>query len=402
MVKKKPTVLLGMTGGSHSTVSAYILIKQGYNVIGAGLLFDSDDIAPFDLNPINNEETIEDICNELGISCVFIECRKKYKEILSNYFISARIVGERMSTRVIYHRIVLESLLSKSKEINADNISTGHYAGISYNDKSDSYFISIANDLEQDQSYLLSNLSNDIKRKLILPLADMRENRLEKVLKLFNLKLNNFVKLDQNEIFKQIIDFTNKYIPRAMVKEGTLVDNYTGDVIGQHSGIHNYYLGQTYSNDKSIGSDMAVFDINFYTGNVSLDKKSKLAFDHLLLIDVSFESSHLDTSRPIDCYVKSNPKGKFKKAEIFFKSNGNALIKLKEVFNLGPFQGHKIVAYSGNTSSSIILFSGFVLKSGFIIDNEFSKSPITKEQEREKEEQDEKKEKVDDSNEIGI
>ena len=144
------TVLVGMSGGVDSSVSAIKLLNEGYNVIGATLSMGRK----CDINAINDAKIV---CEKLSIKHYVIDTSNNFKNKVVDYFVNSYLNGETPNPCSVCNRMVkFREMIDFMKKIGADYIATGHYAKIIKN--GNNYELHKADCLEKDQSYFLSTI----------------------------------------------------------------------------------------------------------------------------------------------------------------------------------------------------------------------------------------------------
>ena len=156
---EKKTVVVGMSGGVDSSVAAYLLKEQGYNVIGVTMqIWQEEESGCCGLSAI---EDARRVAHDLDIPYYVMNFRNEFKENVVDYFIDEYLHGRTPNPCIACNRYVKwESLLKRSRDIGADYIATGHYARI---DKLENgrYSLRRSATLAKDQTYALYNLTQD-------------------------------------------------------------------------------------------------------------------------------------------------------------------------------------------------------------------------------------------------
>ena len=166
------TVLIAMTGGVESTVAAYLLKKQGYKLIGIGLqLFaEGDEAGPFADVAVLDLNKIKSICNYLDIPFYAVNAVDLFADRVLDPLVGRVLSGQTFEPLVFLNSVLLEVLNEKAKKFQTNLIATAHYAKVLKNQKTGSFELMVANDLEFDQSYYLANIKQNHLENLILPL----------------------------------------------------------------------------------------------------------------------------------------------------------------------------------------------------------------------------------------
>lgn len=188
-------VLVGLSGGKHSYMAAYLLKIQKYDVMAATVVQDSNQETKCSINSEELQE-VKDFCKRLGIPHFIIDGNEPFGEFVQEKWISSHLEGRPWSSRCGHcQNFRMELLYQKMKELDAEFLSTGHFAKIIKMD-SGHFHVHSVHDLKIDQSAIVQKLSVDIKAALILPLASMGMIELEKLSEHFSLKNIEDKKID--------------------------------------------------------------------------------------------------------------------------------------------------------------------------------------------------------------
>ncbi len=229
------TVFVGMSGGVDSSVSAGLLKKQGYSVVGVHLrCFNLDGCADRDLEDARRAAEV------LDIPFYVFDFEDAYKKRVMEYMIDGYKKGITPNPDVMCNKEIKFGLfLEKALEMGADFVATGHYVKIKRG-KEQKLFI--AADKNKDQSYFLWTLTQKQLKHCLFPLGDIKKPDVRKLAKKFRL-LNADKKDSQGICFLGKVgleDFLKKYIKS---KKGNIVD-LDGNILGKHDGVFYYTIGQ--------------------------------------------------------------------------------------------------------------------------------------------------------------
>ena len=238
-------VIVGMSGGVDSSVSAALLLEQGYEVMGVFMKNWSDDFA-LKSNECPWEQDQSDaraVAQKLGIPIYTLNFEKEYKEHVIDYFFKEYEKGRTPNPDIMCNsEIKFKVFFEKALELGADFIATGHYARVDHSDNGSTLLKGI--DENKDQSYFLYAISQSALEKTLFPIGDMEKSQVRAKAKELGLKTHN-KKDSQGICFVGEVDlreFLSQYIKD--VKAGDIVDSDTGEVVGQHEGLAWYTIGQ--------------------------------------------------------------------------------------------------------------------------------------------------------------
>ena len=238
-------VVVGMSGGVDSAVSAYLLKKQGYEVIG---LF----MKNWDSNINNDKEGItdgvcpqeldfrdaKDVCDELCIPLYRIDFIKEYWDDVFKYFLDELQRGRTPNPDIMCNKYIKFDLFKKeAKKLGADKIATGHYARMV-----DGKLLRGV-DSNKDQTYFLSQVSKEQLKDVLFPIGDLTKSEVRKIAEENNIPVAH--KKDSTGICnigeRHYQEFISNYLKG---KEGDIIDVETNRVVGRHKGLMNYTIGQ--------------------------------------------------------------------------------------------------------------------------------------------------------------
>ncbi len=239
--------IIAMSGGVDSSVAAYFMKEKGFECIGATMkLYDNENIG------ISTEKTccslsdIEDaraVCRKLGMPYYVFNFKDEFEEKVIEKFIRTYEAGATPNPCIDCNRYLkFEKLMQRMYEIGYDCVVTGHYADIE--EKDGRYYLKKGVDLSKDQSYVLYSLTQEQLKHTVFPLGKLTKAQIREIAE--NEGFLNAKKRDSQDICfvpdgdyaKFIEEHCNKTYP-----EGDFVDT-NGNVLGKHSGIIRYTIGQ--------------------------------------------------------------------------------------------------------------------------------------------------------------
>lgn len=283
-MSKKGKVLVAMSGGIDSTVTAIMLHEQGYEVIGitmktwdyASAGASKKETGCCSLDSINDAR---EIAVNRGFHHFIVDIREEFGDYVINNFVDEYIAGRTPNPCVLCNtHIKWESLLRRADAMDCEFIATGHYAKM--NQRNDRYYVSKGLDHHKDQSYVLWGVSQDCLRRTMFPVGGFHKPAIKQMARDMGLiELAN--KAESYEICfipdNDYRGFLKRRKPdlEASVKGGQFV-NQEGAVIGTHDGYPFYTVGQRKGLGKAFGEPMFVTEINPDTNIVTLGREEDL------------------------------------------------------------------------------------------------------------------------------
>ena len=261
--------VIGMSGGVDSSVAAYLLKKEGYEVIGVTMQTWTDKEA--DGSELTMIQDARAVAERLGIEYHVVDFRKEFKEHVMNYFVEEYLKGRTPNPCVVCNRFVKwEALLHYAEKVGADYIATGHYARI---DKLPNGRYAICNSVTaaKDQTYALYNLKQEQLAHTIMPVGAYTKDEIRAIAAEIGLDVAQ--KKDSMEICFIPDDDYAAFIEQQAGAEVPPTGNFvsvSGEVLGQHKGITHYTIGQRKGLGIALGAPAFVTAIRPETNEVVL------------------------------------------------------------------------------------------------------------------------------------
>lgn len=284
-MKKK--VLLGMSGGLDSSVSALLLLQQGYDVLGATMR-----LRPERFDPAHaQQKDIEDaaaVCKVLGIPHIELDFTKQFSRKVLDYFTGEYFCGRTPNPCIACNRnLKFGLLLDYALEHNCDYIATGHYASVSYKKELGRWLLSRVPS-RKDQSYVLYHLTQRQLSHTLFPMRSLEKAKARALAEQYHLPVAQ--KPDSQDIcFIPDGDYTaflECYTGRK-AKTGPFLDEQ-GNILGEHRGVTHYTIGQRKGLGIAFGKPMYVTRINAVDNTVTLGEEGSQYASTLIAGDVNF------------------------------------------------------------------------------------------------------------------
>ena len=349
MEKKK--VVEGMSGGVDSSVCAYLLKEQGYDVIGVTMQIWQDDDrcdikddgACCGLSAVNDARRVAE---QIGIPYYVMNFKKEFKDNVMDYFVDEYINGRTPNPCIACNRYVKwEALLKRSLDIGADYIATGHYSRV---EKLPNGRYSIKKSITdaKDQTYALYNLTQEQLSHTLMPVGSYRKDQIREIAQ--KIGLNVASKPDSQDIcFVPDNDYAGYLEKFAGVepKEGNFVTK-DGTVIGRHKGIIHYTIGQRKGLGLSMGHPVFVVAIRPETNEVVIGENEDLFTRRIVVNNFNFMSvEDIDSEVRLVGKIRYSHKG----APCVVKKIDNGLVEcMFDEPQRAPTPGQALVLYDGD------------------------------------------------------
>lgn len=312
MNSEKKRVVVAMSGGVDSSVAAALLVERGYDVIGMMMrLWSEETIDGGAHNRCCTPEQMNDarrIADKLDIPFYVLDTKDVFRSTVVQYFIDQHREGFTPNPCIECNRhIRFTYLFDNALALDADYLATGHYVRIDQSNDG-TYRLLKGVDDSKDQSYVLSVLTQTHLAKTLFPIGDYPKSEVRQIAERFGLPTAS--KQDSQDLcFLGDGDyrrFLNVYAPDAMTPGPIVLTN--GDVIGEHSGLPNYTIGQRKGLGITSSTPLYVIAMNPYRNALVVGPKEALGQDSLTAKRASWTNQAPDV--PFDAEIKIRYKAK--------------------------------------------------------------------------------------------
>lgn len=289
-------ILVGMSGGVDSSVTALLLKQQGHEVIGATMAIWGDrgvkaqlsDKLPkkhgacFGPDEKEDIEGARKIAEEIGIPFYVFDCAEQYEKIVLDNFKKEYLSGNTPNPCIWCNSLIKFDVLprlAKANGIDFDKFATGHYARVE--EKDGRFILKRGINPKKDQSYFLYRLKQEQLSNIYLPLGDKTKEEIREYAKANGLTVaekpdsQDFYYGDYNELLG------------VEDKEGNIVDT-NGKILGKHRGIWNYTIGQRKGVGVSSTEPLYVIELRKDTNEVVIGPKDKTMNDTLVASSINW------------------------------------------------------------------------------------------------------------------
>lgn len=362
-----PKVVVGMSGGVDSSVSAYLLQQQGYQVVGLFMKnWEEDDTDEYCSAAVDLADA-QAVCDKLNIKLYTINFAAEYWDNVFEHFLSEYKAGRTPNPDILCNKeIKFKAFLEyAAQDLGADYIATGHY--VRKRTTGDKVELLRGVDNNKDQSYFLYTLSEDQVRQSLFPVGELEKPQVRKIAE--QLGLATASKKDSTGICfigeRKFSDFLARYLPA----QAGAIRTVDGQVIGKHQGLMYHTLGQR--KGLGIGGLKQADDTPWYVVDKDIKNNELIVaqgHDHPALFSDGLIAQQLHwvdrkaVTKPFTCTVKT----RYRQQDIQCKVNPISEDKIEVIF------AHPVAAVTPGQSA--VFYQDEVCLGGGIIEERIIRS----------------------------
>ncbi len=292
-------VALGMSGGVDSAVSAALLLRAGYEVVGVTCRFLDGDAT---------DRAIHDaaaVCDALGIPQMVPSCIDQFRAQVIRPYVAEYACGKTPSPCIACNaHCKLPALINAAQASGCDHVATGHYARIVQLESNGRFVVKTALDPGKDQSYMLSLLSQEQLSQLILPLGGMTKPAVRIMAEDLNLPVAH--KPESQDACFIVGDYRDFLLAQGVQnKPGDIIDR-TGRVLGQHDGLTHFTIGQRKGIGVAAMEPYYVIEKRYNTNELVVGFANEALIESLHINHINWQAWDADkiSFDPIEAFVK--------------------------------------------------------------------------------------------------
>ena len=352
-MKKK--VLVGMSGGVDSSVAAWLLQRQGYEVIGATMKLWEEETGDSRCCGLDDVNDARMVCHALGIPHYVLNCKAPFRREVVEPFIAEYRQGRTPNPCILCNRhLKFDAFLRRALEIGCDYIATGHYARVMRELKTGRHLLCQGKDPKKDQSYVLYTVTQGVLSHLLLPCGEYTKEEIRRFAAESGLPVAK--KPDSQDIcFVPDGDYAS--FVEAAAGERSLPGNFVspeGTVLGRHKGIIHYTVGQRKGLGIALGYPVFVLEIRPETNEVVLGNGEQTLSRYVRANRINFMSvPGLDKEMRVWAKIRYNHKGAWCKVRM---SGEDEILCEFEEPQRAAAPGQAVVLYDGE----VVLGGGII------------------------------------------
>lgn len=355
---RNKTVIVGLSGGVDSSVAAYLLKEEGYEVIGVTMAIWEGQYKSSGKHACygsDEEEEIREaraVAEKLEIPYHVFDCSAEYRQAVLDYFRSEYLAGRTPNPCIQCNQQIKFGMLPAMAEksgIRFDYFATGHYAATEFSEKYGRYILKKAADAKKDQTYFIHRLTQEQLKRALLPLGGFHKPGIMALAGKLGIVVDNY---EESQDF-----YSGDYKELLEVEDspGDIVDAH-GKVLGRHNGTWNYTIGQRKGLGIAFSEPLYVIGLNSDANTVIVGTRAETYRTSFLVSDLNWVAiAGLDHA--LDCMAKIRSAQQEREAHL--EPAGDGLVKVTFFHpNDAITPGQSAVFYDGD----VVLGGGIIQK----------------------------------------
>jgi len=325
-------IAIAVSGGIDSLVSAWLLKNQGHQLMALHFLTGYET-----KSCILAQEELKRILLKLDIPLIIVDLHHVFQDNIVHYFVKSYLTSQTPNPCLMCNaQIKFGELLKHAKELGADKLATGHYARI--HKDSAGYHLLKGKDIQKDQSYFLSMLTQSQLHQAIFPLAHMTKNEVNLLASTHNLtppvhKESQEICFIHHDNYKEFLIQNNYVISRP----GPIKTTF-GDIIGYHQGLHEFTIGQRKGINCPAAHPYYVISLNQKENTLIVGQKEELMANECNVENINWIQPA--PTQSIECKVRVRYRSKEETATVVPEGNHRATVFFhKPQMAITPGQG---------------------------------------------------------------
>jgi tRNA-specific 2-thiouridylase len=345
-------VIVGMSGGVDSSVTAGLLVEQGYDVVGITLnLWPELEGAPADAREdaccaLGAVEDARRVADRLGIRYYVMNFRDVFEEKVVKDFVGEYARGRTPNPCVRCNQFIkFDALLAKAALFGADYVATGHYVRVEQNPATERWLLRMAADPSKDQSYVLYVMTQDRLARALFPLGALSKTETRRLAEEWRLPVAS--KPESQDIcfvpYKRYTEFLERQAPETL-QEGPVVDS-SGQRIGTHRGLALHTIGQRRGLTLTVREPRYVTGLDAATNTVMVGTLDDLARSECHLEEVNWVKIP-EPSEPVRVQARIRYRAELAAATVYAEPGARARVVFDEP-RRAVTPGQAVVFYDG-------------------------------------------------------
>jgi tRNA-specific 2-thiouridylase len=363
--KRGARVLIGMSGGVDSSVAAWMLKQQGYEVIGVTMKVWPQDCMSRAEDKCCGPQAIADargVAHSLGIAHYVVDEAESFERQVIDYFTAEYQAGRTPNPCVMCNeKVKFGNLRAKARAIGAEFIATGHYAIVDHLENRS--VLRKGKDPKKDQSYFLFSLRQEQLRAAFFPLGGMEKREIRAIARQLGLKVAD--KADSQEICfvpgNDYKAFLKGHLGSDRFQPGGIFDKW-GKRLGEHEGIEMFTIGQRKGLPGGSAKPMYVIDIDPETKRVVVGEAEDLIVEEFEADHVTWNFEGDQVPSAVECVAKIRYAHAGAEAVVYPEADGKARVRF-QVPQRAVTPGQAAVFYEGDR----VLGGGWIARNRSVV-----------------------------------